>query len=255
MNMHQLRPLAVAASLVVALYGATDTASSAEEAARAGPPPDSMNKLIQGEGPGWRALTLADFNFANDAEDTWREKNGIIHCTGRPVGVNRTAKKFKNFELVLQWRHLRSAGNSGVFIWAPDEAFEDLKPGKLPRGGIEIQILDHGYAQRWKKNHGGKEPDWFTTHGDVFAVGTSKMKPYPPLSANGSRSFPSKKTTKGSPEWNHYYVRAVDGEVWLWVNGEKVSGGKDCQPAEGYLCLESEGSPIEFRNLRIRELP
>ena len=62
-------------------------------------------------------------------------------------------------------------------------------------------------------------------------------------------------TTKGTPEWNHYYVRAVDGEVWLWVNGEKVSGGKDCKPSEGYLCLESEGAPIDFRNLRIRELP
>ena len=48
---------------------------------------------------------------------------------------------------------------------------------------------------------------------------------------------------------------SVDGEVRLWVNGVEVSGGTDCQPAIGYLCLESEGAPIEFRNLRIRELP
>jgi hypothetical protein len=34
-----------------------------------------------------------------------------------------------------------------------------------------------------------------------------------------------------------------------------VSGGKECKPATGFLCLESEGSPIEFKNLRIRELP
>jgi hypothetical protein len=43
--------------------------------------------------------------------------------------------------------------------------------------------------------------------------------------------------------------------VRLWVNGEEVSGGKDAKPANGYLCLESEGSPIEFKNLRIRLLP
>ena len=56
-------------------------------------------------------------------------------------------------------------------------------------------------------------------------------------------------------EGNHYYVRAINGEIRLWVNGEEVSGGTDCKPAWGYLCLESEGSPIEFRELRIRELP
>ncbi|MEC7597094.1 MAG: family 16 glycoside hydrolase, partial [Planctomycetota bacterium] len=49
--------------------------------------------------------------------------------------------------------------------------------------------------------------------------------------------------------------RAINGEVRLWVNGHEVSGGTDCQPAEGYLCLESEGSPIQFRKIRIRELP
>jgi len=39
------------------------------------------------------------------------------------------------------------------------------------------------------------------------------------------------------------------------VNGEEVSGGTNVRPAAGYLCLESEGAPIEFRQLRIRELP
>ena len=41
----------------------------------------------------------------------------------------------------------------------------------------------------------------------------------------------------------------------LWVNGEEVSGGNSCDPREGYLCLESEGSPVEFTQIRIRELP
>ena len=81
------------------------------------------------------------------------------------------------------------------------------------------------------------------------------MTPFPPLSPNGSRSFPSAKTTKPHGEWNHYYIRAINGEVRLWVNGTEVSGGNNCDPANGYLCLESEGSPIDFRNLRIRELP
>ncbi|MGA0870263.1 MAG: hypothetical protein ACO3UM_15140 [Planctomycetota bacterium] len=39
------------------------------------------------------------------------------------------------------------------------------------------------------------------------------------------------------------------------MNGVEVTGGKDCQPAEGYLALEAEGAKVSFRNLRIRELP
>jgi hypothetical protein len=209
--------------------------------------------FIDGSGPGWRSLGGEDFVNVNGNEDTWTWKNGEAHCTGQPVGVIRSKEQVKNFELVVEWRHLKPAGNSGVFVWVPEESLKDLAPGRLPHG-IEVQVLDNGYAEQFKQRT-GKEPDWFTTHGDVFAVGSSKMKPFPPLSPNGSRSFPTERRSKSAGEWNHYYVRAINGEVRLWVNGKEVSGGTECQPATGYLCLESEGSPVEFRNLRIRELP
>ena len=114
-------------------------------------------------------------------------------------------------------------------------------------------MLDLGYKTNYEK--GGKKATWFTCHGDVFPVGASKMTPFPPVSPNGRRSFPTSDRTRGVGEWNHYYIRAINGEVRLWVNGVEVSGGNNCNPRTGYLCLESEGSPIEFRNLRIRELP
>ena len=120
--------------------------------------------------------------------------------------------------------------------------------------GVEVQILDHGYKEKYEAEH-KKKADWFTTDGDVFPTGTTKMQPFPPTSPNGARSFPRKNRTKGFGEWNHYYVRAINGEVRLWVNGEEVSGGTNCKPAAGYLCLESEGAPIEFRGLKVRELP
>lgn len=210
--------------------------------------------FIDGTGPGWKPLGKADFTAVNCPEDTWSWKDGLVACTGQPVGVIRTVKPYTNFELVAEWRHLKSAGNSGVFVWASPEALDGIKPGSLPRGGIEVQVLDHGYAEQYEKRT-GKKADWFTTHGDVFAVGTSRMAPFPPVSPNGERSFPSKSLSKGVNEWNHYYVRGINGEVRLWVNGEEVSGGANCQPRTGFLCLESEGSPVEFRNLRIRELP
>ena len=36
---------------------------------------------------------------------------------------------------------------------------------------------------------------------------------------------------------------------------EEVSCGTAIEPSEGFLCLKSEGSPIQFRKLRVRELP
>ena len=209
--------------------------------------------FIDGQGEGWRDLTEADFENVNLDPDTWTWKDGVAHCTGRPVGVIRSRKPVKNLELVAEWRHLEHGGNSGIFVWVPKASLDTLKRDALPHG-IEVQVLDVGYTEAFEKAT-GKKADWFTTHGDVFPVGTSKMKPFPPVAPDGQRSFPKKNLSRGTKEWNHYYVRAINGEVRLWVNGEEVSGGTDCQPAEGYLCLESEGAPVEFRGLRIRELP
>ncbi|MGN6133766.1 MAG: 3-keto-disaccharide hydrolase [Aureliella sp.] len=209
---------------------------------------------IDGEGPGWKTLTADDFERVNLEEDTWTWDGTLAKCTGKPVGVTRTREQLTNFELVAQWRHLSRGGNSGIFIWAAPEGMVDLPPGRLPKVGIEIQVLDEGFTEKYEKNT-GKKGDWFTTHGDVFPVGQSKMTPFEPKSPNGSRSFPRKQLSRGTNQWNHYYVRAINGEVRLWVNGEEVSGGNQCQPATGHLCLESEGAPVEFRDLRLRVLP
>lgn len=211
--------------------------------------------LIDGSGPGWRDLTGDEFVNVNCHEDTWTWNGNQASCTGQPVGVIRTTKQFTNLEVVCEWRHLKKAGNSGVFLWATPEAIQEVADGprRLPKG-IEVQVLDTGYTEFYEKNY-SRKADWFTCHGDVFPTAGASMKPFPPVAPNGTRSFPSQNLSRDAGEWNHYYIRAINGEVRLWVNGVEVSGGTDCNPSSGYLCLESEGSPIEFRNLRIRELP
>lgn len=158
--------------------------------------------FINGEGPGWRSLGEKDFINVNCDDDTWTWKDGLAHCKGTPVGVIRTKQEFKNFELVVQWQHLKPGGNSGVFVWAIEKSFTGLKKGSLP-DGIEVQVLDLGYTEQYEKRT-GKKADWFTSHGDVFPCGTAKMKPFPPTAPNGRRSFPSKNLGKGVNEWNHY---------------------------------------------------
>jgi Domain of Unknown Function (DUF1080) len=216
--------------------------------------PAPRRAFIDGTEPGWRPLEAGDFANVNGDQDTWAWTDTLLRSSGTPIGVMRTQRLFTNFELVVEWRHLESGGNSGVFVWVPEQALKGLRPGALPEYGIEVQMLDHGYVEKYEKQN-GRKGDFFTTNGDVFAVGKSTLTPFPPTSPNGSRSFPRRSLSRGVGQWNHYYVRAIDGEVRLWVNGEEVSGGSGAQPRRGYLCLEAEGSPVEFRNIRIRELP
>ena len=182
---------------------------------------------------------LAGWVNVNSAPETWSVRDGLLHCTGLPISALRTERQYENFILELEWRHLTEGGNSGIFLWASPLA----APGVPFLRGIEAQVLDHGYGQA----------DWFTTHGDVFPIHGATMTPFPPY--RGMRSFPSEERSKGSPEWNHYRIECRAGVIRLHVNGKEVSGGKDCNYRKGYIALEAELAPVDFRNIRILELP
>lgn len=198
-----------------------------------------------GFAPMFQPNSLEGWVNANCAPETWSIKDGVISCTGKPTGALRTARQYENFILEAEWRHLTDAGNSGIFIWGtPISA-----PGVPFLRGIEVQVLDHGYM----KNANPDKPRWFTTHGDVFPIHGATMEPHG--DHNGQRSFPSEDRSKPSPQWNHYRIEANKGRLTLAVNGKVVSGGDNCNYRKGYLALESEGAPVEFRNVRIKELP
>jgi 3-keto-disaccharide hydrolase len=238
-------------TLIICVASLHQVSSAAAEPTR---PSDLPKVFIDGTTFGWTALEEADFVAVNGEKTTWKWKDGILHCSGKPTGVLRIRKQYTNFEIVFQWKHLESGGNSGLFAWVPEFAVTGLKPGRLPPCGIEVQILDHGYIEKNEKATGKKAIN-FTTNGDIFPYGSAKMTPHPPVSPNGVRSFPRKKLSRGFGEWNHYYIRGVNAEIRLWVNGEEVTSCENCEPKTGYICLESEGSPIEFKELRIRQLP
>lgn len=54
----------------------------------------------------------------------------------------------------------------------------------------------------------------------------------------------------GPGEWNAMEVTAKGGTLTLWLNGHTTSVWKDCPAAKGYIALEAEGCPIEFRNIQ-----
>ena len=86
--------------------------------------------FIDGNGPGWRALGQKDFTNVNCNADTWTWGDNLIKCTGSPVGVMRSTQPITNIELVVEWRHLKPAGNAGVCLWATPESIIAREEGK-----------------------------------------------------------------------------------------------------------------------------
>ena len=97
---------------------------------------------IDGTGLGWRALGEADFTGVNCPTNTFTWHTNGVHCTGQPVGVIRSKQSLTNLELVAEWRHLKSGGNSGIFLWASETSIKNLEAGRgrLP-DGIEVQVV------------------------------------------------------------------------------------------------------------------
>ena len=219
--------------------------------------PKESYSNFQIDAKGWENIyAQANWVNVNCSPNTWFWKEGVIFGDGKGKrnGMLRFHKPLKNFELLITWRHLSYGGNSGIFVWG-DIGIIDRFQRKNKAGyakGIEVQILDHGFKIDWEKKH--KRRAGFTTQGDIFPIKGAKMNYKRNGKTYSGRSKPTKKFTKGSPNWNQYHIKAINGKVQLWVNGKKVNEGFNCQPNFGYLCLEAEGAPIEFKNIYLKEV-
>lgn len=182
----------------------------------------------------------------NTNADTWHLEGDMLVCSGQPIGVMRSEKQYENFIMYVEWRHMEAGGNSGVFVWS------DAKPdpeSRLP-GGVEVQMLELDWVNLNLRE--GKKPPIAYVHGELFGVGGVRTDPDNP---RGERSKSIENRAKGKGIWNTYHVVCVDGTIKLAVNGKVVNGVSKSTIKKGYLCLESEGAEIHFRNFKIIELP
>ena len=182
----------------------------------------------------------------NTDPDTWSVKDGVLICTGKPIGVMRTDRQYENFILHVEWMHMEPGGNSGTFIWS------NAVPGERNRlpNGVEVQMLELDWVKLNTRD--GKAPPMAYVSGELFGVGGVETVPDNP---RRSRSKSLEYRCKGRGQWNTYQVVAVDGTVKLAINGKFVNGISKSSQKKGYICLESEGAEIHFRNIRIMELP
>lgn len=200
-----------------------------------------FNTLISG-GAEAEALKWID---VNTADTTWYQDKDILICRGLPIGVVRSEKMYQNFIMHVEWRHMEKGGNSGIFVWC------DAKPEKHNRlpSGVEVQMLELDWVNQHKRN--GETPPIAYVHGELFGAGKVTTEPDNP---RGVRSKSIENRCLGVGKWNKYTVVCVDGIIKLAVNGKFVNGVREASKRKGYICLESEGAQIMFKNLQIIEL-
>lgn len=189
--------------------------------------------------PLFNGKDLSGWVLVNTPPQTWSIQDGMLICSGKPIGEIRTERMYQNFELELEWRHMVPGGNAGIFVWA-----DDITARGVPfHRGVEVQVLENAYGNT----------QGYSTHGDIFPIHGAEMTPI--NGRGGNRAFPTELRSKPSPEWNHYRIVCNDGNISLSVNGKEVTTGTKASPSKGYICIESEGGIVHYRNVRIKELP
>ena len=159
-----------------------------------------------------------------DPLKTWSVTNGVIHCTGKPVGYLRTTQVYSNYFLTVEWRFVKvapKADNTGVLvhIQSPDKVWPQCVQvqGKHDRQG-DLFLMAGAEA----KEHKGKD----------------KNTPVP-------MRGPSAENPVG--EWNKAETICIRNQVESFINGKFVNEISECTINSGYIGIQSEGGDIEIR--------
>jgi hypothetical protein len=154
-------------------------------------------------------------------------QNGIIHITGAPFGYMRTKKSYSEYKLHAEWRWPAEATNSGIFINAqlPDTIW--------PRC-FECQLA------------AGNAGDFICANGSDMNERIDKTK------KSVNKMNPSNEKPVG--EWNTMEVICKANTIEVVVNGVLQNRATGVSASEGFICLQSEGKDIEFRNLILTKL-
>ena len=210
-------------------------AASASAQTPADPPIETL-ELFNGE----NLEGLVAFNGQSSLDpsvnpsDVWKVEDGILKATGVGNGYLRTDMPYADYRLELEWRWPKRPGNSGVLLHLVNgdvlwpKAFEcQLASGGA--GGL-FSFVD----ARNKEEIVSRNPAGYST-GRLLLKGPSAEKP--------------------PGQWNTLEIVAQGDTLTVSVNGREVNHMTEVTPAAGMIALQTEGTPIDFRNLRLTPLP
>lgn len=147
-------------------------------------------------------------------QSTFFVKDGLLATTGTPNGYIRTVDVYDNYVFHVEVR-FSQRGNSGVLV--------HVQQDQVWPKGIECQLY---------QGHMGR----------IFPIQGAYL--------DGGEMIHAADKPPG--EWNIYEVYSEEGRLATVLNGVLIGMGANANPAIGYICLQSEGVPAEFRNIRVR---
>jgi hypothetical protein len=161
-----------------------------------------------------------------DPRKTWSVTNGVIHCTGKPIGYLRTTQSYSNYFLTVEWRFVKvapKADNTGILvhIQPPDQVWPQC---------VQVQ---------------GKHD----RQGDIFVMEGAECKEHQGMDKNTPVAFrgPSRENPVG--EWNKAETICIHNSVVSFINGYNVNEITGCTLNGGYIGIQSEGAEIEIRSI------
>lgn len=194
--------------------------------------------------PGFTSLfdgqTLNGWKLMGKTGDGYGVKNGVLYCAVGGGGNLLSEKEYEDFALRFEFK-LEDGSNNGVGIRAPLE-------GDAAYQGMEIQILEEGAADRGK--WGKLRPGQY--HGSVYDVVAAR-----------------KGALKPPGQWNSEEITAIGRKIKVVVNGHPILDtdlNEVTDPAiirkhpglfrtRGRVGFLGHNDYLEFRNIRIKELP
>lgn len=180
-------------------------------------------KLFNGKDlTGWTFHVQADSTAS--AEDVFGVKDGVITIAGQPFGYMITEESYDDYKLHLEWRWPGEPTNSGIFLHA--EPIDAVWPRCA-----EVNLMN-GRA------------------GDMIASGGSAFEEL----AEG-RFLRSVKESAENPagEWNTAEIVCKGNFIQAYINGVLMNEAH-FDRSEGPIALQSEGGPLEIRNVFITPL-
>ena len=168
------------------------------------------------------------WTIEGSASDTWSLRDGMIACTGRPNGFLRSRKIYRNFIFRAQWRFQREGWQG--------------KPPDYPNAGyfIHAGVIDRTWPKSLEvQGHYGEAGSLFGVRGG---------------SVTGAHRGPVHENRRPFGEWESIEIASLDGVVTVKLTGKKMNEGREIDPSEGNICLQSEGWPVYYRNVSVREL-
>jgi hypothetical protein len=175
---------------------------------------------------GWH-IHLKDENA--NPNDVWKVQDGVIWCKGDPFGYLRTTRKFTDFKLVVEWKWPDNPTNSGVLL-------------RMSEGDTIWPLCMEAQLK-------------YQSAGDVVGMGcdfNENKSKEGQFFRHAPRKNESNETEPG--EWNTYEILCKGDTLELTVNGLLQNKATGICVQEGYIGLQSEGSPIMFRNIKITPL-